>query len=93
MKKNGGTIKNWQLHTLSDRFDTTGTLGKVLTGTVVEDPLGRWEPCMHMRSSLVVAFDGLHVETLNTIYKVVGPEGEKVLPSGDLGDFVVGITY
>ena len=94
MKKDGGTIENWQLHTLSDKYKeaSRGTLGKVLTGTVKEDPTVRWETGMHMRSSLVVAFDGLTVETLNTRYRVVGPQGDKFL-GGDIGDAVAGIFY
>lgn len=95
MKKNGRTIKHWQLHTLSDKWNTKGTLGVILTGTIAEDPTGKWEPGMHMRSSLLVSFEPSTstVETLNSIYKLEGPEGEKVLPKGDLGDFVLGIFY
>ena len=99
MKKDGGTIENWQLHTLSDETRKVAieqygdNIGKILTGMVKEDPTGRWNPGMHMKSSVVVAFDGLTVETLNTKYRVVGPRGEKILPKGDLGDFVCGIFY
>ena len=93
-KLNGGTIKHWQLHTLSAKYQKAypHTLGKILTGIVVEDPTGRWEPGMHMRSSLVVSFDGLHVETLNSIYKVVGEAGDTTL-GGDWGDKILGVFY
>lgn len=95
MKKDGGVITNWQLHTLGSEYlvKYPGTLGRILTGTVKHDPTGRWEPGFHMRSSMVVSFDGETVETLNTLYKVDGPEGEKVLPTGDLGTAVLNIFY
>jgi hypothetical protein len=94
MKKDGGTIKNWQLHTLSRKYQEAypETLGKILTGIVVEDPTGRWLPGYHMKSSLVVSFDGLYVETLNTIYRVVGEMGDTTL-GGDWGDKVLGVFY
>ena len=94
MKKNGGVITNWQLHSLSTKYlvKYPGTLGRILTGIVVNDPAGRWNPGDHMRSSMVVSFDGETVETLNTIYKVEGPEGDSTL-GGDIGDFVLNIFY
>jgi len=64
-KKNGGTIKNWQIHTLTYSKKDMEQLKKmyptaltkpnpmVFTGTVVEDKAGRWKPGDHMRSSLI----------------------------------------
>lgn len=40
------------------------------------DPLGRWQPGWHMRSSLVVDYDEENgiIETENTIYYVKGEQ-------------------
>ena len=94
MKKYGGILQNWYLHTLSDetrkKYNETypENLGKILTGTFVEEPTGRWRVGEFVRSSLVVAFDGTTVETLNTRYKVVGPAR-----GNDMGDSVMGIYF
>lgn len=102
-KKFGGTIKNWQLHTLlqgeenmkkaREHFPEIKT-DKVykMSGTVVEDPLGRWEAGFHMISSMIVNIDreeGI-VETINTIYKVQD-EGNDAL--GDMGPDISRIFY
>lgn len=100
-KKDGGTIINWQLHTLSATPVQVSQFGYevqtdkcyVLTGTVKEDPTGRWEPGFHMRSSLIVAMDldkGI-IETQNTVYKVEGEQGGDIFP--DIGDGAMGIFY
>lgn len=88
MKKDGGTVKNWQLHTLSGHYE--GTLGKILTGTLVNDPTGRFQPGFHIRTSLVVSVTGNRVETMNTVYHLHGPSGDVF---GDMGDAVLGIYY
>ena len=102
-KKDGGVLTGWQLHNVSDdvervnqRYDIHIKTDKVyiLTGTVKEDPTGRWLPGYHMRSSVVIDIDretGI-VETKNTIYKVEGEEGEHVLP-GNMGPAVLGLFY
>ena len=100
MKKFGGVIKDWQIHTLSfteEQIDRVypGKNAKpfVITGTVVEDPLDRWKPGFHMKTSFIVKLDrkkGI-VETLNTIYKLIGKEGNDVLPN--LGDNIVNLFY
>lgn len=104
MKKDGGTIKNWQMHIVSDRA-THLTIAKdlnpdlemdklmVFTGTVVEDPTERWQPGYHMRSTLVLKYNkktGI-VETQNSIYKLEGEEGDDVV--GDMGAKVMSIFY
>lgn len=63
-KKNGGLIKNWQAQ-------DSGS-SSVLTGTVVEDPAGRFEPGDRMRSSYIVSIDRVKgiIETTNSIYRV-----------------------
>ena len=86
-KKDGGTIKNWQMHKLpatqeqvNQVYPGKGAKPILFTGTVVEDPTGRWKPGFHMRSSLIISHNketGV-VETLNTIYKLIGPEGDPV---------------
>lgn len=55
-KKFGGTIKDWQIHTLSLKqedidklYPNEGLQPLIMTGTVVEDKLGRWAPGHHMR--------------------------------------------
>lgn len=100
MKKDGGTITNWQVHNLSftqaqiDKvYPNTGAMPKVMTGTVVNDPSGRWPAGYHMRSSLLTRINrkkGI-VETLNTKYKVTGTEGADIFK--DLGDDVMNIIY
>jgi len=101
-KKDGGTIRNWQLHHLALNEKQQQKLKRVFpeikvepmvfTGTVVEDKAGRWLPGFHMRSTLVVSLDRKKgvIETLNTIYKVQD-EGNDVIP--DLGNAVLGIFY
>jgi hypothetical protein len=104
-KKDGGTIRNWQLHhiTLSQGMSDEdfltifpGALLKpgpmIFTGTVVEDPSGRFSPGWHMRSSYIVNIDrerGI-IETVNTIYKVKDEGGDVF---GDLGNDVLSIRY
>jgi len=100
-KKDGGTIDHWQLHKLSANVqDVVEKLGYdvqtdacyILTGTVIDDPTGRWQPGWHMRSSVIVAMDLEKgwVETQNTFYKLGENPGD-VIP--DLGDGVGSIFY
>jgi len=99
MKKDGGVIKNWQLHhlTFSKELIEKAYPGKnakpiVFTGTVLDDPTERWKPGDHMRSSLIVLVDrkkGI-IETINTIYKVKN-EGNDIFP--DIGNKVLEIFY
>lgn len=104
MKKDGGIIKNWQMHTISKdpeflakekKFNTDFEMDAVMvfTGTIVEDPTGRWKPGFHMRSSLILNYDketGI-VETANTIYKLDGEMGGDVF--GDMGPDALKIFY
>lgn len=102
-KKFGGKIENWQLHRLSPsikqlkkyRPELNIKVDRLMrfTGTVVEDPTGRFAPGFHMRSSLILDLDektGV-CETENTMYILVGEEGGDVFP--DLGDGVMKIQY
>lgn len=104
MKKNGGTIKNWQMHTISVHLDVLLKARElnpdfnmervsVFTGTVVSDPTGRWEEGYHMRSSLILQFDEAsgRVETQNTIYILEGEGGGDII--GDIGRDVMRIFY
>lgn len=102
-KKDGGIIKDWQLHHLTCTQEEIDAVypdknGKPLmfSGTVVDDPTGRWSPGYHMRSSFIVRVtknaDGSHtIETLNTIYKVIGEEGTDIIP--DMGNNITKIFY
>jgi len=86
MKKNGGTIDNWQVHNLSMSQESIDTVypgenlkPMVFTGTVIGDT-DRWRDGHHMRSSLIVKIDresGI-IETRNTIYKVLNEGGDSV---------------
>jgi len=103
MKKDGGIIVNWQLHTISKKEEHLEAARKLnpgfemdivamFTGTVKEDPTGRWQPGFHMRSSLILKLDretGI-CETQNTIFKLE-EEGEDCLP--DMGAAVLNIFY
>lgn len=101
MKKFGGIIKNWQTHTLSTDIETARKTRPelkedkvmVFTGTVVEDPTGRFQPGWHMRSSVIVHLDRENgvCETLNTIYHLEGEEGGDVFD--DMGKGVLSIFY
>ena len=107
IKKKGGTIKNWQTHTLAEADDEhmekykavfpemTESKAMVFTGTVVDDPTGRWEPGFHMRSSMIMTLDretGI-VETQNTVYTLEGDEGGDPYFSEDAGKAVLGLFY
>jgi len=103
MKKDGGTIVNWQLHTMSKDPDVLEKAKEmnpgfemdvvaVFTGTVKDDPTGRWQPGYHMRSTLILKFDrktGM-CETQNTMYKLEDEGGDIF---DDLGTGVMGIFY
>jgi hypothetical protein len=98
-KKYGGRIKNWQVHQLTisqeaiDKlYPNQGAKPLVFTGTVVEDPTGRWQPGDHMRSSLIVKINKgrTKIETLNTKYNVTD-EDNNILP--ELGNGALKIFY
>lgn len=100
MKKDGGVIKNWQIHNTSftkkqlDKvYPGENLQPMILTGTIEQDPTGRFTPGHHVRTSLIVKLDRKNkiVETRNTIYKLSGKEGKDVLPN--LSDGVLGIFY
>ncbi len=104
-KKFGGTISNWQTHTLigennqelimqaKERYPEIRTDSIMcFTGTVVDDPTGRWEQGFHMRSSTICHLDRENgiIETFNTIYKVKN-EGDDIFE--DLGQGIKQIYY
>ena len=86
MKIYSGIIKNWQIHNYDSNM-------QILTGTVVVDNKGRWEPGMHMRSSKIKSIVEDLVYTSNSIYLLEGEEGDTVLGGGDWGRDVAGIFY
>lgn len=106
MKKDGGQISHWQIHNLDLTDELTTELKKfypdicydpnpmIVTGTVVDDPSGRWQPGHHFRSSYVVKIDRDNhiIETQNTIYHYdPDTEGQDGMP--DLGNGVLGVFY
>ncbi len=99
-KKDGGTIKDWQVHNLSFTkkqieavYPGQNLKAQIISGTVVHDPQGRWKPGYHMKTSLIVRINrkkGI-VETKNTIYKLTGKEGSDIF--GDMGDGIIKVFY
>ena len=104
-KKQGDTIRNWQLHHLDKlskkdskiflRYFPKALLdpGPVMfTGTVEECITGRWNKGYHMRSSYIISIDREKdvIETMNTVYKVMNEGGDTFK---DLGNGVLGIFY
>ena len=101
MKKDGGIIINWQFHTIpvtleqlrEYRPDVKIDKALKFSGTVKEDPTGRWQPGYHMHSSLVIDYDPEtgRCETENTIYILEGEEGGDIFP--DMGAAIDGVFY
>lgn len=103
-KKNGGKIENWQLHHIEIPEESKEKFKQyfpdviippiLFTGTLVDDPTGRWQPGYHMRSTYCVSFDrdtGVF-ETLNTIYTLdMETEGQDVIP--DIHNDVLKLSY
>lgn len=103
-KKNGGNIEKWQLHHITVPKESEEEFKKyfpdiimppiIFTGTVIDEPTGRWRPGDHMRSTYIVSIDretGV-VETLNTMYHMdMDTEGQDVIP--DLGNEALRIFY
>ena len=106
MKKDGGLIRNWQLHRLI-LPDIKGFEEKFLvafpgvlldpgplkfSGTVIEDSAGRYKPGWHMISSYICSIDRERgvIETMNTVYKVID-EGDDELP--DMGNNILNVFY
>jgi len=106
MKKDGGKISHWQIHNLELNEDQmkifkqhfpdvcTDPNPMIVTGTVVDDPTGRWLPGHHFRSSYVIKIDRKNniIETQNTIYHF-DPETEGQDGMPDLGNGVLGVFY
>lgn len=105
-KKDGGKISHWQLHHLELGKESLEELKKlkphvlldpcpmIVTGTVVDEPTGRWKPGNHFRSSLIVKIEREknYIETENTIYHF-DPETENKDCMPDLGNGVLSIFY
>jgi len=104
-KKNGGKIEKWQLHHLKYNDSLREEFNRLaphidfdnimmVTGTVVDEPTGRWKPGHHFRSSMIVNIDRKNniIETENTIYKF-DPETENQDGLPDLGNGVLKIFY
>lgn len=104
-KKLGGKVHHWQLHHL--KFDENFREGTkviapevdfdnlmILTGTIEEDPSGRWNSGDHFRSSLIVKIDRDKniIETQNSIY-IFDPKTENQDIISDLGNDVAYIEY
>lgn len=106
MKKDGGKISHWQIHnlTLDEGMLEQLKAAKpdvilepnpmMITGSIVEDPTGRWEPGFHFRSTLICNIDRENhtIESENTIYHY-DPETEGQDTFKDLGNGVLKIFY
>ena len=106
MKKDGGKISHWQIHNITLTENQIDIFKQhfpdacmdpnpmIVTGTVVDDPTGRWGAGNHFRSSYVVKIDREKniIETLKTIYEF-DPETEGQDVMGDLGNGVLQIFY
>ena len=102
-KTDRGTITGWQLHHLSVSQDILDeavekkggekVLPLIITGTVKEDPSGRFSTGKHMRTSLLTILDEEkgYCETRNSIYRLEGDNGSDVMP--DIGNAVLKIFY
>ena len=87
MKKEGGTIDNYQIHNLSCTqediekiYPGQNAKPMVFTGTVVKSPSGKLNKYNHMRSSLIVEINrekGI-IETRNTMYKILNEGNDQV---------------
>lgn len=106
MKKDGGKISHWQIHNLDVPEEQLKLLKQIkpdvivdpnpmmITGNIVEDPTGRWEPGFHFRSTLICKIDRENhtIESENTIYHYdPDTEGQDTFP--DLGNGVLNIFY
>jgi len=102
-KRFGGRIENWQFHRIELDKASVKELKKlypdipvpvrVFTGTIASEMHPKYPKGFHMRSSLVIKRNKKRklVETLNTVYRLVGKEGGDVFP--DLGKGVFNIFY
>jgi hypothetical protein len=98
-----GTIEFWCRHILTQHLpkdllelklaEDPEFSAEIVTGQVVEDKLGRWQPGEAMQTSLVVNFDEktLIVDTKNTIYQLTGP-GRISTAKPERYDYAVGKT-
>ena len=106
MKKDGGNISHWQLHKLTFNKKRLAEFKEmypeaicepdpmIVTGTVVDEPTGRWKPGDHFRSSVIAKIDRENntIETMNTIYHFdPATEGQDGMP--DMGNSVLSIFY
>lgn len=99
----GGKIEFWCRHILNQHLPKDALEQKlaedpefsaeIVTGQVVEDKLGRWQPGEAMQTSLLVSFDEqtLLIETSNTIYQLTGP-GRISTAKPERYDYAVGKT-
>jgi len=98
-------IKSWQLHVLETdaakvfkakqiRPDIKMDKIAVLTGTIVNDPTENLKIGDHTRTTVIIESkkDNIY-ETANTIYKVLGKQGDTVINGGDWGSRVMEIIY
>ena len=97
-------IKAWQIHIIEDRQEIMAKVKEqrpdikldkaiVLTGTIVDDPTGKFNVGDHTRTSIVIDKTDNTFETGNTIYKVLGPQGDTTIGGGDWGANVMKIYY
>lgn len=103
-----GILNNWQVHHLDFKREDVIALYPemedikefiVITGTITDDPTGKYKDGHHYRSSLVVDLDrdGHHLETLNSLLHL-GEEGGDVVCNPitgekDMGNDVLNLFY
>ncbi len=101
-KKDGGIISNWRIHELTysqEKIDKSFPNEKltpmVLSGMVVKDPVGRWNPGDTMRSSLIVNINKEKntVETRNTLYKLQGEGNNEETAFPEMGDAILSVFW
>ncbi len=73
-----GSVEQWEIHELPNEGEF------VFTGTVADAPAdARFEGGRHIKSSLIVNLrmvdDFIEVQTLNSIYHLIGPAGDERL--------------
>jgi len=104
-KKDGGNISHWQFHhlkyndSLREEFEELAPNVDfdniiIVTGTIVDESIGRWRPGYYFRSSMIIDIDRDKniIETENIIYHF-DPKTENQDSIPNLGNVVLKIFY
>ncbi len=104
-KKFGGTITNWCLQVIAESGTVNHQILKeqyndiqtdniyIFTGTVKDDPTGRWQRGDSIRSSVIIRIhrDLNIIETANTLYRVEIEDDS--FTGGDIGELAINIRF